>query len=109
MYHRKPQSSSFIMRSEEHTSPVTQYPNGRSPYGVYDMAGNVWEWCNSAPDAYPYCSVDGREDPNRCTVRVVRGGSWFESCEFLRSAFRNHFAEGFRGDHLGFRVVELFV
>ena len=57
------------------TTPVDQYPRGVSPYGMLDMAGNVWEWCQ---DRY----VEGRD------AKVVRGGSW-DSLQFgARSAYR---------------------
>ncbi len=88
------------------TTPVLSHPTGRSPYGLFDMAGNVWEWCSSAPDAYPYRGDDAREDPNRISVRALRGGSWFNEDRLARCAFRTGFTEGFRGDHLGFRLAE---
>jgi formylglycine-generating enzyme required for sulfatase activity len=90
-----------------HTTAVTQFPAGRSDCGVYDMAGNVWEWCSSAFRSYPYRRDDGREDPDAVGVRVVRGGSWFARREFAGCAYRNFLTEGMRADHLGFRVVEL--
>ena len=88
-------------------SPVLTHLEGNSPFGVTDMAGNVWEWCSSVFGSYPYRDDDGREDPSGVAVRAVRGGSWFVRHEFVRCAFRNHFAEGLRADHLGFRVAEL--
>ncbi len=59
------------------TIEVGYYEKGRSPYGLYDMAGNVQEWVNSLIDfPYPYDKTDGREDPLAAGPRGVRGGSW---------------------------------
>ena len=59
------------------TTPVGSYPQGASPYGVLDMAGNVWEWTSSLFKPYPYDATDGREDPEAGASRTLRGGSWF--------------------------------
>lgn len=58
------------------TAPVNSYQSGVSPYGVYNMAGNVWEWVSSLYRPYPYALDDGRENLNDFSDdRVMRGGS----------------------------------
>ncbi|HXG49905.1 MAG TPA: SUMF1/EgtB/PvdO family nonheme iron enzyme [candidate division Zixibacteria bacterium] len=56
------------------TRPAGSFPKGASPYGVLDMAGNVWQWVSSIYAPYPYDAADGREDPRREAVRGTRGG-----------------------------------
>ncbi len=58
------------------TAPVNRYDGGQSPYGIYGMSGNVWEWTSSLSEFYPYSATDGREDPDASGFRAVRGGSW---------------------------------
>jgi formylglycine-generating enzyme required for sulfatase activity len=58
------------------TAAVNQYDKGQSPYGVYGMSGNVWEWTSSLDAFYPYNPEDGRENPGANGKRIVRGGSW---------------------------------
>jgi len=70
------------------TTPVGNYPTGVSPYGVYDMAGNVWEWVQ---DWYgPYASGDVRNPTGVSTgqSRILRGGAWINLPIILRSAYR---------------------
>ena len=55
--------------------PVGSYPDGVSPYGVHDMAGNVWEWTDSWYDAYPGSDYTTTEFGKK--LRVLRGGSWY--------------------------------
>jgi formylglycine-generating enzyme required for sulfatase activity len=70
------------------TLPVKSYPNSISPYGAYDMAGNVWEWVSSLYEPYPYDANDGREDMNSLDERVLRGGSWSDHDYNVRSSNR---------------------
>jgi formylglycine-generating enzyme required for sulfatase activity len=89
------------------TTPVGQYaPRSNSPYGCADMAGNVWEWCSTLYEAYPYRQDDGRENLEASGGRVVRGGCWYDDDPgWVRCAFRviNH--PGSAIDDSGFRVA----
>ncbi len=95
------------------TSPVGIYPEGASPYGALDVAGNVWEWTSSRwgaeverPDfGYPYRPDDGREDEGATDLRVIRGGSWSDAARHARVACRGRDLPGSRGNALGFRLV----
>jgi formylglycine-generating enzyme required for sulfatase activity len=88
------------------TTPVGQYsPQGDSPYGVADMAGNVWEWCSSLYRSYPYQKEDGREDVLAPGNRVQRGGSWNIGHSNSRCAYRSYnYGPVARLDNYGFRV-----
>lgn len=85
--------------------PVEQFPQGASPYGVLDMAGNVWEWTNSCYRSYPYRLDDGRETLTPGRVRVVRGGSYNHDLRQIRCAARDGMAAGVRDVYIGFRVA----
>ncbi len=88
------------------TTPVRQFsPQGDSPYGVADMAGNVWEWCQSKYEAYPIKSDDGREDLKGDAARVLRGGSFLTYQWYARSAYRYNIRPEARYNYIGFRVV----
>ncbi len=89
------------------TTPVDNYSSkgGNSPYGVADMAGNVWEWCQSLYKPYPYDPDDGREDLEAEGPRVCRGGSWNHGREDARCSYRNRLFPGLRLDYVGFRVA----
>ncbi len=96
------------------TTPVGVFPDGRSPAGIYDLSGNVWEWTSTIwgkelnkPDfPYPYDAVDGREDPADGDFRrVVRGGSWGGSQNVARAASRARNLPSERVSLHGFRLV----
>ena len=71
-------------------SPVGSYPSGKSFYGAYDMAGNVWEWMNDWYDAmyYPNSPASNPLGPDAGSLRALRGGSWSYTGSNVRSALR---------------------
>jgi formylglycine-generating enzyme required for sulfatase activity len=87
-------------------APVGSYPAGASPFGVLDMAGNVWEWVSSLYLPYPYLATDGRESLSIQGRHVVRGGSWYLNPWDLRSTNREFGEPGYRSVYIGFRCAQ---
>lgn len=85
--------------------PVGHVPGGDSPFGVSDMSGNVWEWCSSLFDPYPYRAGDGRERVSAPGPRVIRGGAWGNSRWTARCAARERAPADDFGFSIGFRVA----
>ena len=87
----------------EFTAPVGTYPIGASPYGVLDMAGNVWEWVSSRYQDYPYSAL---EDLSVGIFnRVLRGGAWPNLDYSLRSTYRDWINPSSANFSIGFRCA----
>lgn len=88
------------------TTRVDAFPASTSPFGVWDMVGNVWEWTSSRYDPYPYCATDGREDVAEVDAwRTLRGGSWYDTDWGVRAARRFGSPPQMRTHNTGFRLV----
>lgn len=91
-------------KSGESTHQVgTKLPNG---LGIYDMSGNVWEWCQDVYFKYAYQKHDLNNPvfEEEGSNRVSRGGSWYVNPRYVRAAFRNRYAPGCTYYYLGFRL-----
>ncbi len=93
--------------------PNKQYPHTRAGtrpvglkepnvWGLYDMLGNVWEWCFDGMRTYGSAAVI---DPG--ATRVLRGGSWFNFAQYVRSAYRGALDPGYRNFYYGFRCARV--
>ena len=82
----------------DQTTAVGLYPQGRSPYGILDLAGNVWEWCLNKYEK-PDDTSPGGED-----WRVLRGGSWYDVQDYARASYRTRYGPDNRYYDIGFRV-----
>ena len=89
------------------TTPVGNYPEGASPYGALDMAGNVWEWVNDWYDSdyYSQSPSENPQGPATGESRVLRGGAWVYDDDSVRSAYRYNYNPDSWYFDLGFRCV----
>ena len=90
--------------------PVASYPHGASPYGVHDMAGNVWEWVWDWWDRtyYTRSQLRNPQGPEVGANKVLRGGSWMLPKRYLRSSFRFGLVPTGTLRYVGFRCARSF-
>jgi formylglycine-generating enzyme required for sulfatase activity len=94
----------FDKNSNNQTHPVGE--KKANAWGLYDMHGNVWEWCsNWYDDEYPKGADSDPSGPTKGSRRVCRGGSWLSVAEIFRSARRSRYLPVYRFSDYGFRVA----
>ena len=94
----------YFVNSGSQTHPVGEKrPNG---LGLYDMSGNVWEWCADwyGENSYQGSPINNPEGPFNGSYRVLRGGSWFNDPGNLRVGYRYCFSPAYRAGTIGFRL-----
>jgi len=88
------------------TCPVQSYPSGNSPFGLFDMAGNVWEWTLDFYAGYPMSAASDPTGPTSGTNRVVRGAAWdYTNPVGMRAAYRFGYGPTNRNNSIGVRCA----
>jgi formylglycine-generating enzyme required for sulfatase activity len=87
----------------EQTVEVASLPP--NAWGLFEMHGNVWEWCQDWYGEYPPQSLVDPQGPEEGAARVLRGGSWINGGRYCRSAYRDHDDPANRVDYNGFRLA----
>jgi formylglycine-generating enzyme required for sulfatase activity len=89
----------------DNTAPVGSFPQGASPYGVMDMAGNVWEWCSDWYNYYQKSPSRNPTGPSSGSYRVIRGGSFALDYGYCRTTSRDLYFPEHESPINGFRCV----
>ena len=100
----EPGRACVLGRGFDGTAPVGNFKEGASPYGLHDMAGNVWEWAADyyAEDYYNWCPLKNPYGPDSGDHNVLRGGAWICHRRYLRCAKREHQLPNYRSRFAGF-------
>jgi len=100
--------ASVLGNDYNRVSPVGSFAAGASPYGVLDLAGNVWEWVADwyAPDYYGRGPARNPRGPEQGQQRVLRGGAWICHPRYLRATQREHQTPGHFSRFAGFRCAQ---
>jgi formylglycine-generating enzyme required for sulfatase activity len=93
----------YCYNADDTTHPVAQ--KRANAWGLYDMHGNLWEFCSDWYDSYPTEPVTNPEGPGTGDYRVFRGGSWYDFAGNCRSAVRSYNTQETQGNYIGLRLV----
>ncbi len=96
-------AADFAWFSQAATNPVGY--KSANKLGIYDLSGNVWEWCWDYYGVYPSGVQNDYRGPVGGTFRITRGGSWSDNASFLTVAYRSYDYPYYQAETQGFRVV----